>query len=429
MKGKLLLLTLAVPVMLCQDLRAQSSRLVGAADYSYNGATWDVNDSTAYGYSFGRGGDLQHTLKFDVATNWIFVGDSAYSNNYNYLQQFDGNNNVVSTITQYWDGVAGAWVNWTNTLYAYNADNQVTSIVRQWWDGSAWVNTNEDVFGYNTAHQMYLDQYNVWDTGLVAFTPSSQKIYYFDSASRVIQEVDQTYNSSTTAYEYTAQYLYTYSLITNTTTYGTWNGSGFTQSYMYTDTYDSTGNLLTHLYQTYSGTAWINQTLNVYSGFTAMHQPTTQINQTWDSTGTGSWANVMKYMGVYNSNNQLTSSTGESWHIGGFWEFAPGDPASMYYYQDFDATAVKKVVSNNGTANIYPVPANNTLHIDVNWNEAQAGTIAMYDMNGREVSKMNVPYGSHFNGTMQVNNLADGIYVVRITGTQGEIVRQVVVGR
>jgi len=400
------------------------SRLVGSANYTYNGATYDLNDSNAYSYSAGRGGDLTHTLKFDVGTNWVFVGDTAFQNNLNYIQIFDADNNLVSTITQYWDGIM--WMNWSNVLYTYNAGGQLATRVTQSWDGTGWLNMTQNVYGYNTAHQMYLDQHGTWDTGLVAFAPNSQKIYYFDSAGRIIQEVDQTYNTATTAYDYTAQYLHTYSLITNTTTYGTWMGSGFATDYRYTDTYDSTGNLLTHLFQTFSGTAWINQTLNVFSGFTAGHSATTAIDQVWDSTGTGSWANVTMHMYGYNSDDQMTSAVSESWHVGSFWQFAPGDAASYYYYEPI-STGVKAVANNAGNANLYPVPARGTINVDVNWNKAQSGTVAMYDMNGRQVNKMSVPYGTHFNGAMPVSNLADGMYVVRITGTQGEIVKQVVV--
>ena len=426
MKRKFLLLTLALPVFLCSSMQAQTmSRLVGVADYTSNGATLDVNDSTAYTYSNGRGGDLMHTLKYDVATNWVYVGDTAYNNNFYYIQSFDSSNNLVSTITQYWDGTT--WVNWTNVVYSYNAGNQIATKTYQTWDGAAWLNQTQNVYGYNTAHQLYLDQNTTWDTTSMTFMPNTQQIYYFDSAGRVIQEVDQTYNSVALVFDYTAQYMYSYSLITNTTTYSSWTGSGFAPNFMYTDKYDSTGNLLTHLYQTYSGISWINQTLHVFSGFSTAHMPTTEISQTWDTTGTGSWANVTKYTYAYNGFDQLTSSVAQSWHVGGFWETAPGDRASSYYYETFTPESVKNVASTGGNANLYPVPATSTLHIDLNWNVAQAGTVAMYDMNGREVSKMEVPFGTQFSGALSVNNLADGMYVVRITGTQAQMVKQIVV--
>ena len=164
MKRKMLLLTLALPVILCQNSQAQtSSRLVASSDYSSNGASLNVNDSTAYTYySNNRGGDLTHTMKYDVKTSWNFLGDTAFNNNLNYLQTFDANNNILSTITQQWSGTA--WVNATNAVYSYNSSNQVTSIVYQSWGGASWVNTGEDVYSYNTAGQLYLDQSNSWST-------------------------------------------------------------------------------------------------------------------------------------------------------------------------------------------------------------------------------------------------------------------------
>jgi len=275
---------------------------------------------------------------------------------------------------------------------------------------------------------MYLDQYNVWNAPTMSFIASSQKIYYFDGTGNVLQEQDEIYNTGTSSFEFTAQILYTYSLLTNTTTYSTWNGSSFVNNYMYTDTYDSTGDLLTDLYQTFNGSAWVNQILKVYSGFTG-HLPSTEVDQTWDTTGTGTWDNNKMYMYTYNSFGQMTSSIGESYTVGTGWEFAAGDPASFYYYQSYTptVTSVKTVVNNGGDANLYPVPAQGTLHVAVNWNEAQSGTVALFDMNGREVSTLDIPFGTQFNGTISVSNLADGMYIIRINGTQSQIVKQIVV--
>ena len=425
MKRKMLLLTLALPVILCQNLQAQtSSRLVASSDYSSDGASLNVNDSTSYTYySNNRGGDLTHTMKYDVATNMNFVGDTAFNNNLNYLQTFDANNNILTTITQVWS--SGAWVNSTNIVYSYNAAGQIASKVYQSWGGASWVNTSEEVYSYNTAGELYLDQTNVWNSLTSSFLPSSQNIYYYDGTGRLLQEVDQTYNSVSGLYDYTSQILYTYSLITNTTTYSNWTGSAFVNNYMYTDTYDSTGDLLTDLYQTFNGSAWVNQVLHVYSGFSGT-MPGVEIDQIWDTTGGGTWDNVKKYMYAYNGFGQMTSSVGESWNPGVGWEFASGDPTSYYYYASYSA-AVKNVVTNNGSVNLYPVPAQNILHVHLNWNEAQSATISMYDMTGREVNKMSVPFGSQFSGAISVNNLADGMYVIRIEGTQGQIVKQVVV--
>ncbi len=427
MKRKMLLLTLALPAFLCQNLQAQTmSRLVASSDYSSDGATLNVNDSTSYSYySMARGGDLNNTLKYDVSTNWLFLGDSAYANNYNYLQTFDANNNILSTIAQRWIG--GMWVNWSNVVYTYNSMGQLATATFQNWGGATWVNQEQDVYSYNTANQLYLEQSNTWNGLTSTFLPNTQKIYYYDGSGRLIQEVDQTYNTGSSLYEYTAETSYSYSLITNTVTYSVWSGSAFVDNNMYTDTYDSTGDLLTRLYQTFNGSVWVNQTLSVYSGFMST-LPTTQINQLWDTTGGGTWDNSRKYMYTYNGFNQLTSSIGESWNTGVGWEFASGDPAAFFYYETYNpASASVKTVAANGSANVYPVPAQNILHVDLNWNEAQSATVTLCDMSGREISRMNVPFGAQYTGAISVSNLADGMYVIKINGTHGQIVKQIVV--
>lgn len=430
MKRKMLLLTLAIPVILCQNAQAQtSSRLIAQAHWSSNGATLAANDSTAYSYSNGRGGDLNSTLKYDHAQNWLYLGDTAYGNNYYYLQTFDANNNLLSTIAQYWSGTS--WVNWTNTLHSYNSDNSLATTTNQSWGGASWMNVSQDAYSYNTAGQLYSLQNNVWNGLTSTFDPNTQKIYTYDISGNLISEVDQTYNAGSGLYDYTAEYLYTYSTSELLTiTYKTWSGSSWVSSYMYTNTYDTTGDLLTSLYQTYSGTAWVNQSLQVFSSFTATgsNLPQIETDQTWDTTGSGSWDNVTKFMYTYNGWNQLTSSIGESWNTGVGWEFALGDPAAFYYYELYSTiSGVKNIGNNAGSVNVFPVPAQSTLHIDITWAEAQSATISIYDMNGREVNRIDAPTGTQYHGSVSVSNLASGMYMIRVNGTQSQIVKQIVV--
>src|SRR5579872_3185813 len=114
MKRKILLLTLAIPVILCQNAMAQTaSRLTGEAHWSNNGVNFTPNDSSSFNYSGMRGGDLGHTLKYDNSYTWVY--DTAYHNEYYYIQSFDANSNITSTIVEFWNGTA--WQNLSNTLY------------------------------------------------------------------------------------------------------------------------------------------------------------------------------------------------------------------------------------------------------------------------------------------------------------------------
>ena len=101
---------------------------------------------------------------------------------------------------------------------------------------------------------------------------------------------------------------------------------------------------------------------------------------------------------------------------------------ARYYYQSYSTVAVNNVANEGNSANIYPVPAQNTLRIDLNWNVAQTATIAIYDMQGRMVSPViDVPSVTEYRVGISVNNLATGTYIVRINGTQDQIVKQIVV--
>ena len=101
MKRKMLLLTLAIPVILCNSARAQTaSRLIAQSQYSSNGAIFTVDDSTAYTYSNGRGGDLNSQLKFDTATTWDYSGlIGGFNDSFNYIQTFDGIGMVLLGLT------------------------------------------------------------------------------------------------------------------------------------------------------------------------------------------------------------------------------------------------------------------------------------------------------------------------------------------
>ncbi len=428
MKRKMLLLTLAIPVILSQNVQAQtSSRLVAEANWANNGATFDPVDSSSYSYSGGRGGDLNHTMNYDNATTWTY--DTSFHNSWYYIQTFDASNNITSRIAEYWDG--SMWVLYSNTLFNYNSSNLMTSMILQSWNGSSWSPVSQNLYSYNTANRLVIDQFQNWNSLTSMFEPTSQKTYYYDGSGNKINETDQTFVLSVPVY--THQWAYTYSGTNQllTTTYNTWNGSGWDPTTLYVNTYDTSGNMTNQLYQIYDmpNAAWVNNTLHLYSGFTGAHMPGMDVEQHWDATGGGSWVNYMEFMNTYNSFDQLTSRTGISWNIVGVFEFAAGDPMTNYYYGTYTpgTSTVKTISAAGGEASIYPVPVQNILHVDLTWDNAQAANIAIYDAQGRIAKQWSTPSGTTYNGTVALDNLSEGTYFIRITGTMGQIVKQLVV--
>lgn len=430
MKRMKLLFTLAIPVILCQNAQAQtSSRLVAQARWSHTGAMFKPMDSAAMVYGSDlRGGDLTHTQKFDKSNGFAYLGDTAYSNSTYYTQEFDANNNITSTTFQYWSGTA--WVLSTRTLYTYNSLNNITSKIEQTWGGASWVPASKNVYTYDAANQLLLDQYMVWNSLTVGFDAYSQKTYTYDPVTKkLLNETDQDVFSGSPVY--TGQHVYTYTATNQllTTTYSTWS-SGWVNNEMHTNAYDTSSNRITELSQVWDvpTSAWVNVNYDIYSSFTASHKPQARINQAWNPIGSGTWDNKMQYTYTYNSFDQMTSSTGQSWNVVGIFQYALGDPMAKYYYSTVTVVNSVNDVTNNGTANIYPVPATNMLNIDLTWNNAQAATIAIYDMSGRMVTPVtNVASAKEVHTGISVGNLAAGMYLVKIDGAEGQIVKQIVV--
>lgn len=427
MKRKMLLLTLALPVILCQNSTAQTaSRLVAQTGWKNDGVSFLLEDSAHHNYSAGRGGDLAHPMKYDNSTTWSY-DTGVFTNQWNYIQRFDANNNDTSIIAQYWDPVMSVWVPYSHTLKFYNTANRLTSKVMQSWGGSSWIPVARDIYTYDLAGRMIVDQYQVYVMG--TYLSTSQKTYYYDGVTgNLINETNQDYVSSTWVYSTATDYTYTSTNQPLTTTLKIWNGSGWTPSTMYTNTYNTGGDMTYRLYQLFqtSDSTWKDDSLHIYGGFTS-HMPTTDIVQHND---TGTWTNTMQYTYTYNSFNQMTSSTGISWNLpSSVFEYALNDPRTVYFYETYNpaSASVKNVSANGGEANVYPVPARNILHVDLTWETAQAANITIFDAQGRVVRQWETPATKTFGSTVSIDNLADGLYFISINGTEGKIVKQLVV--
>ncbi|NDC40080.1 MAG: T9SS C-terminal target domain-containing protein [Chitinophagia bacterium] len=423
MKRMKLLFTLAIPVVLFQSAQAQSSRLISQGNWYNNGTIFKSSDSTAYDYTNPRGGDLTHTLAFDRATNWL-TPDSGLINNGLTTQEFYSDNKIKSTTVQTWDAFSMDWKNSTKVNYWYNADGTIDYTIYQTWGGSAWTNVSKNAYSYGSG-KLVRNEYQLWNG--VTFVASTAKIYSYDAYNNVAQILSQAYESG--IWVYTNIYEYTYTGSANnwlsSTKYSIWNGSSFTNNRLTSNTYDTTGNMLTTVYQNWNATTsgWDNANLSVFSNFTSSHMAQTEITQSWDTASGGTWKNNKQYTYSFNSFGQLTEKIGISWNVAGFWEYEFGDIMNLYHYEAFTA-GVKNTVAENGTLTVFPNPANNFVSLNLNWNEAQAFTVSVFNANGALVSVNNVEATAKYVATIPVDGMATGNYFVKVAGAKGQIVRQ-----
>ena len=432
MKRRMLLLTLTLPLLMTQQVQAQSSsRLIARANLKHNGALFVPTDSTVYTFgSINRGGDLNHTMKHDLSTTWLYVGFTSFQNQYRTLQTFDSHNNVTSMTNQYWDG--GTWIMDGKMLYNYDAKNRLKSNIKQTWGGTVWLNVTRDTNVYNDANQLITVQTGTWVNNTSSFDSTSGVDYTYDAVTNnLVNETAYDILSTSGRYFNTAtDYVYTNINQLLSATYSK-SSTGLLTSFKsdrrVTNAYDSVGNMISRFVEKFDlpNYVWRNDSFCTFTGF-VNHMPLSQVVKYWDNTGGGSWMNRWQHTYSYNTANQLTSEIKESWNVGGFWEFAAGDPRTNYYYGAYTSVAAVKNLSNaNGDASIYPVPAQSMLHIDVKWENAQAATISIMDMAGRVIQSWEAPYGTDYRSAISINDLATGNYIVNISGTNGQIVKQI----
>ena len=436
-----LLFTLALPVLLSGSAIAQHaaekstssttiSRLIGIGDWVNNGATFYFADSSVLTYTSGRGGDLTHQLKYDSLIKLSYGADSMYHNDSLMVQYFDGSNNLTSAISQTWNALTG-WYPQAKNLYYYNTSNYITSSIFQTWGGAAWVPASQNSYVYNVGTNLvFSNLYATWNSLTSTFNSASEKLYYYDVNGNQVQELDQV--ASGTSWSPLQQYVSTYSATNQvlTKTFQTWSGGSYVNSTKYSYGYDSaTGNLLTVLYQVYNDSAakWANTTLMIYSNFSGSNPQTGEM-RTWNDTlSGGSWQPSLLYTYTYNSNGQMTSKTAESWNVTGFYEYAAGDPRSNYYYETATVSEVKNVASNGIDADVFPVPAQGMLHINVSADQATSYDITILDMAGRPAKTWTVPATDHYTATISTDGFAQGNYIVKIASDKGQTVKQITI--
>jgi hypothetical protein len=420
MKRMKLFLTLALPVVLLQDVQAQSSRLIAQANWFNNGTVFVRQDTTSYSYTNPRGGDLKQPMLFDNAFNWG-VADTALINRNWTIQEFYSDNTLKASTLQTWNALSGAWQNSTRVNYWYTSGGMVDYSIAQTWGGASWTNVSRNVYTYGSG-KLVRNEMQTWNG--VTFTPTSAKIYSYDAAGNTTQILSQSYESGIWVYTDLWEYTYTSMSWLSTEKYSVWSTSSFRPRTMNSYSYDTSGNMLTKNSQKYNATTttYDNSMLSTFSNFTSGRMAQTQIDESWDST-TSTYNYMKEYTYTYNTFGQLTSSTGISWNRAGFWQYVLGDPKMAYYYQTY-TVGVNSIDAVKGSMNVYPVPAQNVVNIALSWADAQAFQVVIYGMDGSLVNTWQVEPTAQYNVSVPVGNLATGNYLVKVVGSKGQLTQQ-----
>jgi hypothetical protein len=422
---------------------ATDSRLISVIYFENDGTAFVPVDSAALSYSGSRGGiyndDWQDwEWKFDNGIGFLYSAatssyDSAY---YRSSQTFDASDNITATTGEEWVAATSTWRNQYREVNTYDgAGNKLTEVYQEWdTTASVWENIDQEVKTYTTTNKVAIIVSQSWNSSTSGW----------DSYSRATNTYDASNNLITTVYE-----------VWSTAT------SSWDNSFKQTNTYDASNKLTEELYQTWDNTtsAWVNggRDLHTYDGMNRRTQslseswgtggtwessgpktlysnfdgtqPQTIVTQIWDG-GTMTYENSSRDNYTYNADGKVTYYFDEEWnYMTSAWETTTDNYAERYRYESYTTGIPQASGTFTGNALLYPVPASQSVTLDLSWSQPQPFSVTITDATGRIHRTWSQPAQQHYTENVSLASLPIGSYFVVIQTPESKAVRTLTVVR
>ncbi len=171
---------------------------VEAMLYIWNAETpaWELMSKMTYTYN-GQGDVTQMLMEFWMDPVWM---------GYMKINYFYNEIGVSEIITQGWDFIQGTWVNTNRDLFTYNSSGYPVEELSQFWDSGQWMDNEKETMIYNAQWQhveslTLLYNGSAWENYL-HFT------YEYTAGGDITEEIEQLWSGEAWVNNY--KYLYTY---------------------------------------------------------------------------------------------------------------------------------------------------------------------------------------------------------------------------
>ena len=402
-----------------QKTTATGSRLVAATNLSYMSGAYELDDTARCQYGNNtRGYDYKvDQWRFDNATTWAING-SALEEVYRMHQVFDSKDRITATTYEANDGTQ--WFDEEYMIYVYDAAGNIASDTDKYFDGTDW-NESRNTYTYDAAGRLTSQVREEYDLMTNQWRNSMKVTNTYNAAGQIATSVTDMWNNGQWQPNMRSTHTYANGRRTETLTEqhdgSTWKNSGISLF-----TYDAAGNVTVEEYKWWQNGAWepYNRNTNDYDNNNDMIATVREVAMM------GQYNYISKLAMAYNSYHQTTVETDYSWDAGSNqFVLQDGDYQTRYYYEAF-TNSVKDSKATAGSMSVYPVPAKGVLHLRTAMATATAADAALLDVSGRVVLQQHLPTATQHNATLNVANLAPGIYTLQLNAG-GKLMTQKVV--
>ena len=335
---------------------------------------------------------------------WV---NNAWENKYKDIVQFNANAElIVSSITYEWQN--SAWKNSMRMTGELTGTNQLSSITIEIWKNDAWLLDTRISYEYNGADQCTLITILADENGDGVLENALKTESSFDGNGYLVMEkvffeeagewaefeiVEYTNDSSGRTVERLAKmHLGGGEYMLASKTIFEYDGAGnavvetdfgfdfMSQTWFKnsktTTAYNGNNDAIESLYQTWNGTAWMNERL-VKDSYDGQYRHIEMLEQIWDGA---SWIHKKRNGNIYDG-DKLTESLFQMWDNG--WQ---NSERLLYDYSN--TTGIADHVQRPAAFRLrnYPNPFNPTTMFVFTLDEPQAIVLQVFDVNGRLVN-------------------------------------------
>jgi hypothetical protein len=378
-------------------------------------------DSFTYTYSGNRGGAPGEVMKYDTCTRYR-PSRTKIKPFERKIQRFNMADQVVSIRTQYPSGFNPVkWVTLSEEVYTYDRPGGVI-VSDSFYSYTSIPDTPRYLYlatlCYYNAKRQVTDSFI--STGVLSSTGRDTPEYYrfrYDSKDRCIEK-RRDYLQNAVFYPYWADsFAYTgnntfYSYRKHTYA----NTGGGQEAYRYT--YNANNDVyMQYNMLDYNGRLDTSGRLvNIYDNRQCIIQT---YKQDYDPNPSPLWTDISRQVNTYNNEGHLTSDSSQI-HVGNNqWITDDNKIIGRYYYEYFAPISVNEVAGNNMQLQLYPVPATNTLHLQLTEDKQQLHTVAITDMQGKQV--LHETYISNTTQSIDISSLPSGVYNINLLSTKGSV--------
>ncbi len=297
----------------------------------------------------------------------------------------------------------GAWRNGTQDLYTYDANNNLTDRLYQEWTGPGWNNVDAYTYTYDSRNNLTSELYQMWENP--GWTNYEQYFYTYDSNNNQIMETDQGWNDFN-GWVNSNQYISTY----NANNFlirrlvNSWD-SAWVNYEKDTLIYDSNNDLTSSTEQKWVDGAWVNYYQYTYS-YDSSHNPISELCQSWWN---GGWVNSWQQFSTYDVHHFVESFSYRYFDVTGS-QVSFGD--SLYYYFR-TAVGIDDLKLQGSGLSIYPNPAEDKC--EMRNAKCDIKKIEIFNLCGEKVYGAEFPAGGGDAVEVKLDFPA-GVYFVRVTG-------------